>query len=181
MPRWLLSSAASAEVQPLPTKASTTCLWQVRAAGSHVNGLYASGGGDIPESGLEALEAAFKKSDWSVDDGYHRQVVILWTDAPYLVGSSYTDLTADDVQGIWNAMPSGRRLILFAPNGAGYYNGGSWGNLDSWKNVMHETDLYSGFNNFKYILKSIIGELTSKSRATGDAKAVETTTFRPNF
>jgi hypothetical protein len=154
---------------------------QKDAFDSHVNGLYASGGGDIPESGLEALEAAFKKSDWSVDDGYHRQVVILWTDAPYLVGSSYTDLTADDVQGIWNAMPSGRRLILFAPNGAGYYNGGSWGNLDSWKNVMHETDLYSGFNNFKYILKSIIGELTSKSRATGDAKAVETTTFRPNF
>ena len=54
-------------MQPLPTKASTTCLWQVRAAGSHVNGLYASGGGDIPESGLEALEAAFKKSDWSVE------------------------------------------------------------------------------------------------------------------
>ena len=62
-------------------------------------------------------------------------------------------------------MPSGRRLILFAPNGNGYSNGGDWRELDSWKNVIHETDLESGFNNFSYILKSIIGELTGKSKA----------------
>ena len=39
-----------------------------------VNGLRAKGGGDTPESGLEALQAAFGKTDWGIDDGYHRQV-----------------------------------------------------------------------------------------------------------
>jgi hypothetical protein len=144
-----------------------------------VNGLYASGGGDIPESGLEALDAAFKKTDWSIDDGYHRQVVILWTDAPYLIGT-YANVTLDEVATEWNAMPSGRRLILFAPNGNGYSNGGDWRNLDGWKNLIHETDLYSGFNNFEYILKSIIGELTSKARTDAAKTSVVTTYFTPN-
>ena len=31
-----------------------------------VNGLRAKGGGDTPESGLEALQAAFGKTDWGV-------------------------------------------------------------------------------------------------------------------
>ena len=130
-----------------------------------VSGLYASGGGDTPESGLEALNIAFDKSDWGIDDGFHRQVVILWTDAPFLAHTSYTDLSVSYIKEKWDAMPSGRRLILFAPNGNGYSNGGDWRELDSWKNVIHETDLESGFNNFSYILKSIIGELTGKSKA----------------
>lgn len=148
---------------------------------SFVNSLYADGGGDTPESGLEALQAAFNKTDWSVDDGYHRQVIILWTDAPYLVGSSYTDLTEDMLEAQWNTMPSGRRLVLFAPYSSEYGNRGSWGNMDSWKNVIHETDLYNGFNNFQYILESIIGELTSKAKATTLRSPIPyTTDFRPN-
>lgn len=147
---------------------------------AHVNSLYADGGGDTPESGLEALQAAFNKTDWGVDDGYHRQVVILWTDAPYLIGS-YSDVTLDNVAAQWNTLPSGRRLILFAPNGRGYEsNGDSWGNLDGWKNLIHETDLYSGFNNFQYILKSIIGELTSKGSKSRSAAPMITTEFTPN-
>lgn len=135
------------------------------AYNSFVNGLYASGGGDIPESGLEALQTAFQKEDWGQDDGYHRQVVILWTDAPYLIGS-YSDITLDELHTQWEDMPSGRRLILFAPYGNGYYNGEDWYNLDGWKNLIHEDDLYNGFGNFEYILKSIIGELTSKGAKT---------------
>lgn len=155
-----------------------------------VYNLYADGGGDTPESGLEALQTAFNKTDWSVDDGYHRQVIILWTDAPYLVnytsyyGSEYhySDVELSDLAAQWNTMPSGRRLILFAPYGTGGdYNGGNWGNLDSWKNVIHETDLYNGFNNFEYILESIIGELTSKAKATTMRNPVPVTTnFTPN-
>lgn len=145
-----------------------------------VNGLRADGGGDTPESGLEALQTAFSKQDWGVDDGYHRQVVILWTDAPYLIGS-YSDITVTDLETQWNAMPSGRRLILFAPYGSNDYNGDSWGNLDGWTNLIHESDLYSGFNNFEYILKSIIGELTSKAKdAPAKAPVQEQTYFRPN-
>lgn len=145
-----------------------------------VNGLRADGGGDIPESGLEALQNAFSKSDWGKDDGYHRQVVILWTDAPYLIGS-YSDVELEALASQWGAMPSGRRLIMFAPYGTEDSNGESWGKLDEWKNLIHESDLYSGFNNFEYILKSIIGELTSKdkTRAIGTQSAVKTY-FRPN-
>lgn len=146
-----------------------------------VNGLYASGGGDTPESGLEALERAFLKSDWGVDDGYHRQVVILWTDAPYLVGDSYTSLTVPVVENMWNSMPSGRRFILFAPNGSFDSNGGDWANLDTWKNVIHLDNLSSGFGDLDYILENIIGELTGRSARSvsgfGGIKLVPT----PNY
>ncbi len=152
---------------------------------SFVNSLYASGGGDAPESGLEALEKAFKKTDWGIDDGYHRHVVILWTDVTYLVGSAYTDLTVEALEPVWNSMPSGRRLIIFAPTGKDYYssNGGSWDKLDGWKNVIHEDDLTSGFNNFDYILESIIGELTSKAKSrscVAPTSKDNSIFFRPN-
>ena len=143
-----------------------------------VNGLSATGGGDAAESGLEALETAFNKDDWGKDDGYHRQIVILWTDAPYLIGSDYTDLSLSYVHGLWNAMPSGRRMILFAPVGTSG-NGDSWSNFDTWTNVIHETDLTSGFENFEYILEAIIGELTSKSIPARTRTSVPTP-FRPN-
>lgn len=134
---------------------------------SYVGGLYASGGGDWAESGMEALDKAFSNTDWGADDGYHRQVVILWTDAPYLVGSSYTSLTPEMVCDKWNTLPSGRRLILFAPSGSAYeHNAGSWDVLNSWKNTIHDDDLTSGFNNFEYILDAIIGELTGRSIPT---------------
>lgn len=147
---------------------------------TYVNGLYANGGGDTPESGLEALDVAFSKTDWGEDDGYHRQVVILWTDAPYLVGEEFTSLQLSDLETKWNTLPSGRRMIIFAPYGSGDYNGASWGNLDDWKNVIHEDDLVNGFNNFEYILKSIIGELTSKGKDIGKAPKKQATYFNPN-
>lgn len=146
---------------------------------SFVNGLYADGGGDTPESGLEALQAAFSKTDWGNDDGYHRQVVILWTDAPYLIGS-YSRVSLSALHSQWNSMPSGRRLILFAPYGTDGSNSGSWGDLDGWTNLIHETNLSSGFYNFEYILKSIIGELTSKAKTRSAAEKPINTYFRPN-
>jgi hypothetical protein len=152
---------------------------------SFVNNLYADDGGDWPESGLDALQVAFNKQDWSVDDGYHRQVVILWTDAPYLINDGYghyTDVELDDLEAQWNAMSSGRRLILFAPYltyDYGYTNAGDWGVFDNWTNVIHVDDLSNGFNNFQYILESIIGELTSKAKAATLNHPVKTE-FRPN-
>ncbi len=138
---------------------------QRAAFNSFVSNIHAMGGGDTPESGLEALDAAFSKADWGVDDGYHRQVVILWTDAPYLVGKSYTKLTVDAIKAKWDDMPSGRRMVLFAPNGNWDSNGGDWAVMDSWKNVIHLTNLYSGFNDMDYVLEALIGELTSKASA----------------
>lgn len=144
-----------------------------------VNDLYADGGGDTPESGLEALQAAFGKTDWGNDDGYHRQVVILWTDAPYLIGS-YSSVSLSSLHSLWESMPSGRRLILFAPYGTDGSNSGSWGELDDWKNLIHETDLSSGFYNFEYILKSIIGELTSRAKTKSASEQPVNTYFSPN-
>ena len=147
-----------------------------------VNGLRATGGGDTPESGLEALDTAFSRDDWGKDDGYHRQVVILWTDAPYLTGSSYTDLTLENVQLKWDSMPSGRRLVLFAPNGT-QSNGGSWSDLDSWINVMHLTDTSTGFENIDYVIDNIIGELTGKGKTelSWVQPSSVTTVFTPNY
>ena len=152
------------------------------AFNTFVGAIYADGGGDIPESGLEALDAAFSKADWGIDDGFHRQIVILWTDAPYLVGESYTALTVEGVKAKWDAMPSGRRMILFAPSGNGYSNGGSWAAMDEWKNVIHLTNLSSAFYDMDYILEQVIGELTSKSRMAKKpaGNTIEIVT-RPNF
>ncbi len=160
---------------------STYSLPEQRSAyNNFVNGLYADGGGDIPESGLEALQAAFSKTDWGTDDGYHRQVVILWTDAPYLIGP-YSNVTLGSLTSQWSSMPSGRSFILFAPYGTDGSNSGSWGNLDGWTNLIHESNLSSGFNDFDYILKSIIGELTSKAKAKASKTSIKKDTyFRPN-
>lgn len=150
---------------------------------SYVKGLYANGGGDIPESGMEVLKEAFTKTKWGVDDGFHRQVCILWTDADYLAADGYCTTTAAEVKNLWDNMPSGRRMVLFAPNNVYGSNGASWANLDGWKNVMHETDLYSGFNNFTYILESIIGELTSKAPKAVKSKNAQKSNLvfgRPN-
>ena len=143
---------------------------------SFVNKLSATGGGDTPESSLEALDLAFSKKDWGKDDGYHRQVIIMWTDAPYLTGKDYTDLTPAMVKEKWDAMPSGRRFILFAPKDSySYYNGGKWEDISSWKNLVHLTNLYSGFSDMEYILENIIGELTGRSvsRSTTPSNYVE--------
>ncbi|MDO4165218.1 MAG: vWA domain-containing protein [Bacteroides sp.] len=163
----------------LETSATYSLPTQQAEFNSFVNNLEADGGGDTPESGLEALQAAFQKNDWGTDDGYHRQVVILWTDAPYLIGS-YSDVSLSSLEELWNAMPSGRRLILFAPYGTVNSNGESWGELDGWKNLIHEDDLINGFNNFEYILQSIIGELTSRSARTSSNKTEATYFFCPN-
>ena len=136
-----------------------------------IQNLYADGGGDYAESGLEALDWSFDKLLHATDDGYHRQVVILWTDAPYLIGSDYTKLTPEIIENKWNTLSSGRRLILFAPNDISF-NGGNWNVMDSWKNVIHSTDLTSSFSDFDYILDNIIGELTGKAKTTRNSKFI---------
>lgn len=150
---------------------------------SYVNSIYADGGGDTPESGLEALQAAFSKSDWGTDDGYHRQIVILWTDAPYLEGGSYSSLTTAGMEEMWNNMPSGRRMILFAPTGISGEHSyeKSWSNLDPWTNVVHLTDITRGFNDMGSVLDDVIGELTGRGDMAPAKKApVLVTKFQKN-
>jgi von Willebrand factor type A domain len=117
-----------------------------------VDGLVAEGGGDAPESGLEAIALAMN-SQWTSRGDRRRQVVVVWTDQPAhpldpaLVPadlrsrvpgdfSALTDLWEDN-QGPLGA--SSKRLILFAPDGPG------WSDISAvWENVVHHPSQAGG-------------------------------------
>ncbi len=117
-----------------------------------VNGLLAEGGGDAPESGLEAVALAIN-SPWTTRGDRRRQVVVVWTDQPAhpldpavlpadlrdrvpADFSSLTDLWEDN-QGRLGA--SSKRLILFAPDGPG------WSDISGvWENVVHNPSQAGG-------------------------------------
>ena len=112
---------------------------------SFVDSLVAEGGGDAPESGLEAVALAIN-SPWTSRGDRRRQVIVVWTDQPaHPLGfavlppsfassvprdfSALTDLW-EDPQGPVGS--SSKRLILFAPDGPG------WSDISaSWENVVH--------------------------------------------
>ena len=117
-----------------------------------VNGLVAEGGGDAPESGLEAVALAVN-SPWTTRGDRRRQVIVVWTDQPAhpleptvvpaelrkrVPGdfSALTDLW-EDPQGPLGS--SSKRLILFAPDGPG------WNDISSvWENVVHHPSQAGG-------------------------------------
>lgn len=95
---------------------------------SFVNALSAAGGGDDPESGLEALALAIR-SPWHTDLGSkQRQIVVVWTDAPaHPLEKAKSDPpqrypenlpgNLDELTDEWDELPiSSRRLLLYAPD-----------------------------------------------------------------
>lgn len=105
---------------------------QVGEFESFVSSLRAGGGGDEPESGLEALAEALS-SEWERGLDRRRHIVALFTDAsahPLGVGSSASTYpqsapaTIDDLMEMWgysgsqsSAMENAaKRLLLFAPD-----------------------------------------------------------------
>jgi hypothetical protein len=117
-----------------------------------VNGLVAEGGGDAPESGLEAVALAMT-SPWTSRGDRRRQVVVVWTDqpahpldpsalAPEFAGRVPADFSAltdlwEDPQGPLGS--SSKRLILFAPDGPG------WSDISGvWENVVHHPSQAGG-------------------------------------
>jgi von Willebrand factor type A domain len=117
-----------------------------------VNGLVAEGGGDAPESGLEAVALAMN-SQWTTRGDRRRQVVVVWTDQPAKpldpgivpaelqarVPADFSALTDlwEDTQGPLGA--SSKRLILFAPDGPG------WSDISAvWENVVHHPSQAGG-------------------------------------
>ena len=99
---------------------------------SFVNRLVASGGGDEPESGLEALAIALG-SDWTDNGDKQRHLVVMFTDASAhqlesrvgAIPSAYTDVVPDSFDGLtdnWDGgqavklKRSARRLIIFGPD-----------------------------------------------------------------
>jgi hypothetical protein len=117
-----------------------------------VNGLIAEGGGDAPESGLEAVALAVN-SPWTTTGDRRRQVIVVWTDAPAQAlnasalpadltsrvpadFSALTDLWENE-QGPMGS--SSKRLILFAPDGPG------WSDISGvWENVVHHPSQAGG-------------------------------------
>ncbi|HEX5905555.1 MAG TPA: vWA domain-containing protein [Propionibacteriaceae bacterium] len=117
-----------------------------------VNGLVAEGGGDAPESGLEAVALAIDSS-WTTTGDRRRQVIVVWTDQPAQplnpsvlppdigtrVPADFSALTDawEDEQGRMGS--SSKRLILFAPDGPG------WSDISGvWENVVHHPSQAGG-------------------------------------
>jgi hypothetical protein len=117
-----------------------------------VGGLVAEGGGDAPESGLEAVALAMT-SPWTTRGDRRRQVIVVWTDQPaqplnpaVLPPSLRARVPADfsavtdmweDPQGPLGS--SSKRLILFAPDGPG------WSDISGvWENVVHHPSQAGG-------------------------------------
>ncbi len=121
---------------------------QNEAFRSYVMGITATGGGDGPESALEAMALAMR-SDWTTDGAKQRHVILVFTDASAvpLRDPSRTsnptypaDMPASlaDLGDMWagesqelGGMPSGKsaRLVLFAPSTS------PWTDIQVWNNV----------------------------------------------
>lgn len=113
-----------------------------------VKGLRADGGGDLPESGLEALALAIK-SPWEREYERRRHVIVLFTDASaHELGVGSTRMRyprgmpkdMDELAAMWGrgrgnsaVMDSGaKRLLIFAPDLQ------PWTAIaDSWSNTLH--------------------------------------------
>jgi hypothetical protein len=117
-----------------------------------VNGLVAEGGGDAPESGLEATALAMT-SPWTTRGDRRRQVIVVWTDQPaHPLDSTATPAAFSDripadfsaLTDVWEDPQgplgsSSKRLILFAPDGPG------WSDISGvWENVVHHPSQAGG-------------------------------------
>jgi hypothetical protein len=117
-----------------------------------VNGLIPQGGGDHPESGLEAVAVSIN-SPWTTTGDRRRQVIVVWTDQPAhsldpsvvpadlssRVPADFSALTDawEDEQGQMGS--NSKRLILFAPDGPG------WSDISAvWENVVHHPSQAGG-------------------------------------
>lgn len=115
---------------------------------NYVNNITAKGGGDEPESALEAMALAMR-SDWTTNGAKRRHVILVFTDASAVplkessrMASPYypSDMPSDLAQlgDMWSGcmqemagMPEERsaRLVLFAPNVQ------PWCDMQVWNNV----------------------------------------------
>lgn len=117
-----------------------------------VSALIPEGGGDAPESGLEAVALAIN-SPWTSSGDRRRQVIVVWTDQPAQpldpsvlpadlssrVPADFSALTDlwENEQGPMGS--SSKRLILFAPDGPG------WSDVSGvWENVVHHPSQAGG-------------------------------------
>lgn len=138
-----------------------------------VNGLEATGGGDEPENGLEALALAIN-SDWTTEGDKRRHIIVVWTDAsthplgldrcknefyPQDMPENFDELTDwwEDEQGKGKMRKSAKRLLLFAPDASAWTEMGN-----SWNNTIHHTaKAGEGLNEIDYetILNTVVNSI----------------------
>ncbi len=136
---------------------------------TYISAIHASGGGDEPENGLEALSLAIK-SDWSTSAERRRQVIVVFTDAsaypleknpkpltyPVDMPKNFDELTDlyEDRQGHMNY--SAKRMVLFAPEVSPWIEiGNNWNQA-----VVYPTKSGDGLSDMDY---GTILELISNS------------------
>jgi hypothetical protein len=133
-----------------------------------VNALVATGGGDEPENGLEALALGLK-SDWNKTGDRRREIVIVWTDAsahlleksgkpsnyPAILPKNFNELSdwwSGDQKGYVSS--TAQRLIIYAPDSY------PWSDISNvWENVIHyPSKAGDGLKEFDYdtILSAIV-------------------------
>ncbi|MEU8139862.1 vWA domain-containing protein [Streptodolium elevatio] len=140
-----------------------------------VRAIDADGGGDIPESGLEALALAIN-APWEKGLDRRRHVIVMFTDAPAhplgTVGASARSYPADiprDIDDLFEQWgysrsqsavmeQSAKRLVLFAPDEA------PWGNpiAEDWDLTLHfESKAGEGLEEFEMdeIIETIANSL----------------------
>jgi hypothetical protein len=136
-----------------------------------VTGLRADGGGDEPETGLEALAMAIQ-SPWEKSGTKNRQLIVVWTDASAHplekdAGSKPAGYPngmpkdLDELTDWWDGQLymdfSAKRLIIFAPDGSGWSEIGN-----NWDNTIHlASKAGGGLSDVEYstILDSIAGSV----------------------
>ena len=139
---------------------------------AYVQGLFADGGGDEPESGLEGIAVALQ-SDWERGLDRRRHVVVLFTDASahpleaahgrHIPGYPAIPTTFDELTDMWDDPQgmvmefSAKRLLMYAPD---VY---PWNVISaSWDNVLHyPSSAGRGLNEveFDQIIDAIAGSV----------------------
>lgn len=127
-----------------------------------VRSLKPMGGGDEPESALEALALAVS-SDWTTAGSKRRHVIVLWTDASAhrLEKSAETrpmgyptgiPKTLDELTDAWSGQTlsqSSKRLIIFAPDADPWSVIGN--DASGWENVIwYESRAGAGLDDLTY-------------------------------
>lgn len=113
-----------------------------------LDGLHAHGGGDLPESGLEALAIAMR-SDWRPYEQLARRIIVLWTNSlthPLGVGSDRENYpermpkSMEELRDLWlsEVGNKGARLFLLAPE-----SDPVWSDIIFWPRV-YTTDVPCG-------------------------------------
>lgn len=113
---------------------------------SFVSSIRATGGGDEPETALEALALAIK-SEWAKPGGKRRQIIVVWTDASAHPLEKDADAKPsnypadmphnfDELTDMWEGQEymdwAAKRLIVYAPDAY------PWTDIaNNWDNTLH--------------------------------------------